>query len=235
MTKAIALGPNIFRIPTLGDFINTFVLVNEDGSVTLIDCGVKKAPKRIVDGLASIGKHPADVTRIVLTHAHGDHAGGAAEMVTTTGIDGVTVHEEDAQYVVSGSGSPVDKTLRLGRIFYRMPHGFAPTPVSDRLVDDQLLDIAGGLRIHHTPGHSPGHVSLVHEPSSVMITGDAIWNMASRMTWPVSGFCQSYMMNRQTAHVLGELEYDTVAFTHGPHITENARESIRGFLKRKGQ
>jgi hypothetical protein len=34
--------------------------------------------------------------------------------------------------------------------------------------------------------------------------------------------------------VLGELDYRVAAFTHGPHIRDNARESIRGFLRRKG-
>jgi hypothetical protein len=37
-------------------------------------------------------------------------------------------------------------------------------------------------------------------------------------------------MSRRTAHVLGELEYERVAFTHGTEITERARESVRGFL-----
>jgi glyoxylase-like metal-dependent hydrolase (beta-lactamase superfamily II) len=45
--------------------------------VTLVDCGLKRAPGRIVAGLRAIGRHPYDVTRILLTHAHLDHAGGA--------------------------------------------------------------------------------------------------------------------------------------------------------------
>ncbi|MEV7332236.1 hypothetical protein [Micromonospora sp. NPDC093244] len=39
-------------------------------------------------------------------------------------------------------------------------------------------------------------------------------------------------MTRQTAHVLGELEYDTPAFTHGPELTDNPRARIRAFLSR---
>ena len=57
--------------------------------------------------------------------------------------------------------------------------------------------------------------------------------MASRMTWPVSTFCTSHKLNRKSAHVLGELDYDIVAFTHGPHINSGARDAVRGFLKRK--
>ena len=105
--------------------------------------------------------------------------------------------------------------------------------MSRQLTDGELIDVAGGITVHHTPGHSPGHISLRHETTNLLITGDAIWNMASRMTWPVSTFCTSHKLNRKSAHVLGELDYDIVAFTHGPHINSGARDAVRGFLKRK--
>lgn len=228
------MAPGVYRFPTASHFINTVAFVADDGSVTLVDCGTKYAPKRIVQGLASIGKHPRDVQRIILTHAHNDHAGGAAEMVRRTGIDGVDVHAGDARYVEAGEGTPKDPTVLGGRVFARLGGGgFEPTPVSQQLRDGQLLEVAGGLSIHHTPGHSPGHIALRHEPSNLLITGDSIWNMASRMSWPVAAFCTSHKLNQRTAHVLGELEYDIVAFTHGPHIDTGAREAVRGFLKRK--
>ena len=89
MAAAIEMTPGVFRFPTLGDYINTIAFLEDDGSVTLVDCGLKQAPTRIVAGLREIGKVPADVQRIVLTHAHNDHAGGAAEMVRRTGLQGV--------------------------------------------------------------------------------------------------------------------------------------------------
>jgi hypothetical protein len=54
------------------------------------------------------------------------------------------------------------------------------------------------------------------------------------MGWGVKAFCQDVKLNQQTAHVLGELEYDVAAFTHGPHITDRARERVRGFLADAG-
>lgn len=235
MAAIVEMAPRVYRIPTTGDFVNTIVFFEEDGSVTLVDCGYKKAPPRIVAGLAAIGKSPKDVQKIILTHAHGDHAGGAAEMVKKSEIDGVDIHEDDAEFVVVGTPAPSNQGKLLGRFLTRTKQGaFPAVPVATEFSDGQLLDVAGGLRIHHTPGHSPGHVSLMHEPSSLLITGDAIWNMTSRMSWPVSAFCTDHILNRKSAHVLGELEYEIAAFTHGPHISDNAREAVRGFLKRKG-
>ena len=229
----VTLAPGVSRIPTAGDFINSFVIANDDGSVTLIDCGIKRAPAKIVRALASLGKHPADVREIILTHAHSDHAGGAAEMVRTTGSAGVAVHVDDAPYISAGDAAPRDTSIRLGALFARMPGGgFAPTPVSHELRDGDVLHTGGGLRIMHTPGHSPGHISLLHEPSGVLITGDAIWNMRSKITWPVAAFCTSYRQNQQSAHALGEMDYSIAAFTHGPEIRDNAREAVRGFLRK---
>ena len=110
---------------------------------------------------------------------------------------------------------------------------FTSVPVVTELSDGQLLDVAGGLRVVHTPGHTPGHVSLLHEPTGVLITGDAIFNMGARMMWPLAVICTSARQNRQSAHVLGELDYLVAAFTHGPEIRDNARETVRGFLRRK--
>lgn len=229
----VTLAPGVHRIPTAGDFINSYVIGNDDGTVTLIDCGIKRAPRKIVDALAMLGKHPADVREIILTHAHSDHAGGAAEMVDQTGVAGVAVHAEDAGYIRAGDASPRDTSIRLGALFARMPGGgFAPTPVSHELHDGELLHTGGGLRILHTPGHSPGHISLLHEPTGVLITGDAIWNMRAKMTWPVAAFCTSYRENQQSAQALGEIDYGIAAFTHGPEIRDNAREAVRGFLRK---
>lgn len=230
---AIALAPGIYRIPTAGDFINSFAILEDDGSVTLIDCGITRAPAKIVKGLAHVNRHPQDVQRIVLTHAHSDHAGGASAMVRETGVGGVEVHEADAEYVQEGRGAPRDTTTRLGAIFSRLPGGgFPATPVMRTLVDGEIIETGGGLRILHTPGHSPGHISLMHEPTGVLITGDAIWNMNSRMSWPVAAFCTSYRQNQRTAQVLGDLDYSVAAFTHGPEVRGNAREQVRDFLRR---
>ena len=229
----VTLAPGVYRIPTMGDFINSYAFVEEDGSVTLVDCGLKRAPAKIVTALAAMGKSPRDVQRIILTHAHFDHAGGAARMVDETAAGGVDVHVEDAGYVESGTRAPGDVGTTSGRLFARAPWGdFRATPVTQRLTDGEVLPVAGGLRILHTPGHTPGHISLLHSPTGVLITGDSIFNMNGRMSWPTKIVCTSFRQNQQSAHALGEVDYSIAAFTHGPEIRDNAREAVRGFLSK---
>ena len=97
-----------------------------------------------------------------------------------------------------------------------------------------MLEVAGTLRVHHTPVHTPGHVSLLHEDSGVLITGDSIFNMNSRLAWPIAGVCTDFPLTKVTAAVLADVDYRVAAFTHGPHIADGAREQVRGFLSREG-
>ncbi|HET8604367.1 MAG TPA: MBL fold metallo-hydrolase [Marmoricola sp.] len=231
-TPVVQLAANLWRIPTApASFVNSYVFVEDDGSVTLVDTGVKKAPPRIVAGLAAIGKHPKDVTRILLTHAHPDHAGGAAELARRTGAP-VSLHDAEHPWAAAGEvlARPKETSL-LGRLMMRVGKPtFEPFEPGPALHDGEVLPVAGGLRVVHTPGHSPGHVSLLHEPSGVLVTGDAIFNVRGLRFSPKS-LCADFRMSTQTAQRLGELDYDVAAFTHGPEIRDNAREQVRGFLR----
>ncbi len=122
----------------------------------------------------------------------------------------------------------------MGRLFAAREHAkieaFEPGPA---LTDGEVLPVSGGLRVVHTPGHSPGHVSLLVEPTGTLITGDALFNFPwmRRAKISPSFLCSDFAMTKRTAHRLGELEYEVAAFTHGPEITDRARETVRGILR----
>jgi glyoxylase-like metal-dependent hydrolase (beta-lactamase superfamily II) len=229
---AVRLSERVWRIPTMRfGLINSFALVEDDGGVTLVDCGLKRAPARIVRGLAAIGKQPGDVRRIVLTHAHTDHAGGLAALAASAGDPSVEVHADDAGYVRDGVSAPPDLSLTIGRLMARGPdQRFAAAEVGRELHDGDVLPVAGGLRVVHTPGHTPGHVSLLHEPDGVLITGDSLVNVLGIRRVPGSS-CTNAAQARSTARRLIDLEYSVVAFTHGPEIRSGARAAIGRYLQ----
>ncbi len=233
MAGPVELSPGVFRVPTTPmDGVNSFVFLEADGTVTLVDCGLKGAPKKLVAALAVLGKQPTDVRRILLTHAHGDHAGGSAKMREHTGAP-MVVHEADALYARTGKTPPKD--TRLGKVLAHLPGTDWPgCPIDETFGDGDRLDVAGGLLVVHTPGHSPGHVSFLHEASGVLITGDALFNFRSRLRYSPTFFCTDVPQSRQTADRLGELDYEVAAFTHGPEMRDRAREHIRTFLSRRG-
>lgn len=230
---AYQIAPTVWRIPLApSDFVNAYAFVEPDGRVTLVDTGTKSAPKRVTAGLDAMGKTPRDVVRIVLTHAHPDHAGGAARLRELTGAP-VAIHETDASWARDGKAPPRDPATRVGRLMNRWEkrkQNYPPVVVAEEFSDGQVLPVAGGLRVVHTPGHTLGHVALLHEPTGVLVTGDSIWNIR-KLRWSVRAFCTDIRLNERTASVLGELEYDVAAFTHGPHVSDDAREKVRGFLR----
>ncbi|HYI23400.1 MAG TPA: MBL fold metallo-hydrolase, partial [Candidatus Limnocylindrales bacterium] len=70
-------------------------LLEEGGSVTIVDAGVPGYWKRMPDSLAAIGRSPADVRAILLTHGHSDHVGFAERARRELNLP-VLVHELDA-------------------------------------------------------------------------------------------------------------------------------------------
>jgi glyoxylase-like metal-dependent hydrolase (beta-lactamase superfamily II) len=218
---AVQLAPKVWRIPTtLGDLINTFALLDDDGTVTLVDAGLARAPRRIRAGLAVLGVQPTAVRRIVVTHAHRDHAGGLRRLISETGAD-VVSHEREAPYLRDGRSSRFGGGRR---------QSFRKVTVAEQFFDGTLLPVAGGLRVIHTPGHTPGHVSLLHEPTGVLITGDALYNMRG-IRYSPGWLCTDAELNRKSADALGDLDYEIAAFTHGPEIRTGAREAVRAFLR----
>lgn len=229
-SSPVPLAPGVWRIPTLGpNLINSFAFVDDDGSVVLIDAGLKGAPKRLVTALSEIGKRPTDVTTIVLTHAHPDHGGGARSMRQRSGAP-VHIHEDDAPFLRDGRTPPRDETQPLAKVLAMVNRHQPSCPVDATFAEGDLLPVAGGLRVLHTPGHSPGHCSFLHERSGVLITGDALFNFRDKMAYSYALFCSNVALSRQTADRLGEVDYEVCAFTHGPEIRDGARAAVRRFL-----
>lgn len=232
---AVQLAPGAYRIPlTPLDMVNAFAFAHDDGQVTLVDTGVASSGPRVLAGLASAGLAPEQVTRIVLTHAHPDHLGGLADVRAGSPRARVAIHGSDAPFARAGQSPPRDPASRLGAFLARRSpeREWAPAAVEEELRDGEA--IAGtGLVVHHTPGHTPGHIALLHEPTGVLVTGDTIFHLPWGMRWSFAAFCSDFRLSQRTAHVLGELEYEVAAFTHGPEVRERARERVRGFLARK--
>ncbi len=227
---AVQLAAGVWRIPLAPfDLLNAFLLSGDDGSLTLVDAGTRRAPKAVLAALASLGRAPADVTHLLLSHAHNDHAGGARALQEATG-GRVLTHEREAVYLREGRMPTPDPSTRGGRLLARSSGGgFAALTPDGTFEDGDVLPVAGGVQVVHTPGHTPGHCSFLHPASGVLLTGDALFNVRG-LRWSIKTACTDIALSRTSAVRLGELDFDVAGFSHGGHVSTGAPAAVRAFL-----
>lgn len=163
------------------DTVNSYLVVGPDG-VTIIDAGLPRYWKLLGRELAGLGKTVDDVRALILTHGDSDHIGFAARLYREKGIPAYLHPADDARAKLevkkpnSGWG-PVKTGPLAGFLWYSARQGGfrIPPAVGLRPVEDgQVLDVPGAPRVIHTPGHTPGSIS-VHVPAvDALFMGDTM-------------------------------------------------------------
>ena len=130
--------------------VNSFAFVEEDSSVTLVDCGVAKAPPRIVAGLAAMGKHVEEMTRAVillgtggmLTSSRGARVRAAKGRLSVT--DGPFVESKKliGGYAILEAASR-ERAIELGQQFMQIHVDVLGPGYSGELEIRQMYDGAG--------------------------------------------------------------------------------------------
>ena len=166
--------PNVHLIPNI--VANPYLLIDQDG-LTLIDAGLPGSHRKILRYLAGLGYAPADLKRILITHADFDHIGGLAALKAATGAR-IFASPVEAQAMAEGHSSrPLKPRRRVTKLLFDlMTRLFKPASIqADELLSDgQILPILGGLGVVETPGHTPGHISLFLASSGILFCGDSI-------------------------------------------------------------
>ncbi|MCE5239232.1 MBL fold metallo-hydrolase [bacterium] len=162
-----------FQVPLPTGPLERFVvvyLVYGEHRVWLVDAGVAGAEGRVFDYLRQTGRSPDDVAGLLLTHAHPDHVGAAAAIQARTGCP-VLVHAAERAWV-----EDVDRQARERPVpgFSTLVGG--PASVTGLLADGGTVELEPGLAVEviHTPGHSPGSVSLLLVAEGALFTGDVV-------------------------------------------------------------
>jgi glyoxylase-like metal-dependent hydrolase (beta-lactamase superfamily II) len=208
--------------------VNVCLLVS-DGEGTLIDAGFPGVSGPLKATLAQAGIGPEVVRRVIITHHHTDHTGGLAETVRLTGAE-VWVHADDAGYIDGSTPhpDPAPAILEMWRAQGRAPRPAPePVPVARRLSGGEVLGILGGARVLHTPGHTPGHLSLLIPERSLLLAGDMLRFEDGRVVRPPEMFGWDLDVAERSILEVAGLEFDSMLPYHGDFLAHGAAKAVR--------
>jgi glyoxylase-like metal-dependent hydrolase (beta-lactamase superfamily II) len=151
--------------------VNMYLVVGQERAA-LIDSGMGVGDLRAV-----VGELTALPCIVLNTHSHWDHVGGnrafAASAIHAGEADLLTAEPELSWLLPSFRTAEARAVLPAS--FDPETYHIAPKPATQILKDNDLICLGGrGLRVLHTPGHSPGHVAFWDETNRVLFTGDTV-------------------------------------------------------------
>jgi glyoxylase-like metal-dependent hydrolase (beta-lactamase superfamily II) len=192
---ALGIHRNSIPIPFLeaGGPVNAYAIEDRDGGLLLFDCGLgsPQAQAAMAEGLARIGRSPRDVSRIVVSHGHIDHYGGAASLLEQIGqAVPVQAHPRDIPKMAEGFPRWLDQVGLYGAFFQRL--GVPVEVMADawnqvrdgftkarRIPKVEPIDLSGPLRMKHVtfelmhmPGHTPGLLCLYDREHRLFVSDD---------------------------------------------------------------
>ena len=210
---------------------NVFLIVHKD-RITLIDAGIPGTAEIVADAIRELGRRPEEISDIVVTHPHPDHAGGLAELKRLTGAR-AWMHGADATLVRTGRAfrpwkvAPGLRNRLFARfVIRRSPMSFEPAEVEREVLPGEELPLSGGIQALHTPGHTEGHLALLWPgDGGVLFVGDAANFRRGRLV--PSTVYEDLALGLQSMRFLAAQDFETACFAHALPIVGGASKVFR--------
>jgi glyoxylase-like metal-dependent hydrolase (beta-lactamase superfamily II) len=235
--------PRIYRIPSiLGPRRFAQWLVVGDERLLLVDSGIDGTiAEHVVPALAELGRRPDEITDVVISHADVDHYGGDGELRQVAPRAVIRASAHDRGWLESWAA------IARERYGWYRGHGLdydeatwawlesaagPDTPIDGTVAGGDVLDLGGAqVEILALPGHSPGHLGVLHRESATAIVMDAVLGRGLYTTDdelispPPYGSVPDY---RATIATLRALEPARLGTSHYPPIEGDA--AVAAFL-----
>ena len=220
---------------------SAFVVVTPDdatgeSSVTIIDSGWRRLHNRpVLDYLRGLGYSAQSVDRLISTHYHPDHVGGMAGLQRATGAP-VSAHRLEAAHLAGKSGMAIPNPVQprwLRPLLWPLLASLTPPnfPVAATLDDGETLPLLGGATVVHTPGHTPGSISLHFPNEGVVLVADAVQRYKERLTLPSRWFSSDMEAAKQSVRKLAMLDFEVICFSHFEPMRKGARQALRSLAE----
>jgi glyoxylase-like metal-dependent hydrolase (beta-lactamase superfamily II) len=236
------VAPGVARLGIV--FVNVFALGQPGGPWVLVDAGLIGSAGYIRRAMESRFGNGARPEAILLTHGHFDHVGSALDLASEWDVP-LYAHPLEMPYLTGRSDYPPrDPTMggAMAQMSRIMPdHGYDFGDRVRALPPDGGVPGLPGWCWLHTPGHTPGHVSLWREADGVLLASDAFATMdldswsayftrRRELSRPSPPFTFDWETARESIGKLANLEPKVVAAGHGlPIAMDRVASELRGF------
>ncbi len=198
---------------------NVYLVINKK-DIYVVDTGTKGNADKIVEYVRKLGHQPQDISTIILTHYHMDHAGSAKDLKTLTGAK-VAASAEDAQVITGKQPYPKPKSLLM-----RAASFIKPTPVEVEIpLKDS--DTIGDLTVFLMPGHTAGSIMLMDKRKKVLFSGDTLRLEKGKVTTGPDHFTWDEAKQNESVSRVATLDFDILLPGHGEYLKANASAAVR--------
>jgi glyoxylase-like metal-dependent hydrolase (beta-lactamase superfamily II) len=232
--KWFAVAPGVWGIHDI--FVNMYLLHNPtDNTWVLVDAGLKTSAHKIQQVAQHLFWPQAMPSAIILTHGHFDHTGALPALLRQWQEVPVYAHYLEAPYLTGRSAYPPPDPCAGGGLMTLLSpvfprHGLNLNGHLLLLPEDGTVPGLAGWRYIHTPGHTPGHISLYRELDGVLLAGDAfittqveavtgIISQRKKVCGPPRYFTPDWVSASSSVQKLAELHPSVVATGHGKPLT----------------
>lgn len=200
------------------EFVIHPILLWDDEMAVLIDTGFPGQIEDIQVEMEKVGVSFDKLKFVILTHQDIDHIGSLPELLQRCRSNiKVYAHELDKPYIEGDL-----PLLKDGNIENR-----TKGKVSDTVIDGQELPYCGGILILHTPGHTPGHISLYLKQSKILVAGDSMYSVNGVLGGVHAPTTLNIMEARQSLKKYLNLDIESVVCYHGGLSKENINVQLQ--------
>jgi len=214
----------------LGEWVmNLSVILDAEKGATLVDTGVPGQAELILEKLAAEGISATDLKRIIITHQDADHIGSMVALKEATGAELLALDVEIPY--IDGSlppfKMPPPERLAENPGLKAMIEALRRCPIDVALRDGEVLDLAGGVAVVATPGHTRGHISLYLNRTQTLITGDALTSSEGTLGGPMEMATPDMVAAKASVVRLAELDVKQIVAYHGGLVDQDANGQLR--------
>lgn len=240
------VAPGVWRLKDV--FVNVYIIEDHEATgFVMVDAGLKSSAPKVRQLISEIYGKSIKPKAIIMTHGHFDHRGSLNELAEEWNVP-VYCHHQEKPYLTGVASYPPPDPSVGGGAMALLSFAYPKGPINaeeylQELQDGGTIDELKDWKWIHTPGHTPGHISLFREKDGVLVAGDAfvttmqesllsVISQKVSVCGPPKYFTPDWGSAASSVKTLAALEPNVITTGHGHAMYgEDARKQLHKLAK----